>query len=113
VTLDGIKVGDLLTLEGGFARSFMNGAMHLGAAYYAQWKVSSDELGFPGDFELPKHRVFAIGPDVTIPIATKSRLVSLVNVRYLIEAGTELKTEGNSLVVTMTFPVPSIKIPVR
>ena len=44
------------------------------------------------------------------PPAAKSKWISLVNVRYFWEAGAQLKTQGHSLVVTATFPVPSIKI---
>ena len=62
---------------------------------YAQWKLTQDQLA---EFELPgggeieadlpnKHKVFGIGPDVTLPIATKSKLFALVNVRYLWETG--------------------------
>jgi hypothetical protein len=112
-TLTGIRVGQLMTLEGGAAKSFMHGAAHFGAAYYAQWKITPDDFGvtIPGAPEVGKHRVFGIGPDVTIPIATKSTLISLVNIRYFWEAGAEAKTQGQSLVMTMTFPVPGIKIP--
>jgi hypothetical protein len=113
-TLTGVKVGQLLTLEGGVAKSFLDGAAHVGMAYYAQWKITSDSFGLfnqPGAPSLDKHRVFGFGPDVTIPLATKSSLISLVNVRYFWETGAQLKTEGQSLVVTATFPVPSIKIP--
>ena len=92
VQLDGIRVGQLLTLEGGAAKSFLNGGAHLGVAYYAQWKLTNDDFGvpvsaLPGAPDLGKHRVFGIGPDVTIPIASKSRLISLVNVRYLLGSG--------------------------
>ena len=59
---------------------------------------------------LGKHRVWGFGPDVTMPIATKSKLISFVNVRYFWETGAQLKTQGQALVVTATFPVPSIKI---
>ena len=117
IELAGVKVGQLLTLEGGAAKSFLHGAAHLGVAYYAQWKVTSDQLGLPdelvGDLELDRHRVWAVGPDVTIPIAFKSKLVSLVNVRYLWEMGARIKTEGPSLLITTTFPVPSVNIPGR
>jgi hypothetical protein len=51
------------------------------------------------------------GPDVTIPIASRSKLISLVNVRYLWEGGAQMKTQGQSLLVTATFPVPSLGIP--
>jgi hypothetical protein len=115
VTLTGVRVGQLLTLEGGLAKSFLAGAAHVGMAYYAQWKVTADDFGIPvplpGDPEIAKHRVWGFGPDVTIPIATKSKLISLVNVRYLWETGARMKTQGDSLVVTAAFPVPSIRIP--
>jgi hypothetical protein len=55
--------------------------------------------------------VFGFGPDVTLPVASKSKLFALVNVRYLWESGAQLKTEGETLVVTATFPVPSVRLP--
>lgn len=113
LTLEGVKVGQLLTLEGGLGKSFLEGAASVGLAYYAQWKITRDEFGLPIDLPIDKHRVWGFGPDVTIPIATKSKLISLVNVRYLWEAGARLKTEGQSLLVTATFPVPSLAIPPR
>ncbi len=54
--------------------------------------------------------MFAFGPDVTLPVATKSKLFSLVNIRYLWESGARLKTQGQTLVVTATFPVPSVRL---
>ncbi len=63
------------------------------------------------DVDFPnKHRVFAFGPDVTLPVASKSKLFALVNVRYLWETGAKVKTEGETLVVTATFPIPSMKL---
>jgi hypothetical protein len=103
-----VKVGQLLTLEGGAGKSFVQGAAHVGVAYYAQWKLTSDDLGLnvPAAFgDLPKHRVFGIGPDVTIPIAVKKKLISLVNVRYLFEQGAQFKTQGNTLIITNTIPI--------
>ena len=61
--------------------------------------------------DLPnKHKVFGFGPDVTLPIATKSKLFALVNIRYLWETGARVKTQGDTLVVTATFPIPSVKL---
>jgi hypothetical protein len=116
VTITDVKVGQLLTVEGGAGKSFLHGAASVGVAYYAQWKLTSDEVGFQGPVTqsvgIPdKHRVFGIGPDVTIPIATKTHLISLVNVRYLWETGAQIKTQGRSLLVTTTFPVGGIRIP--
>ncbi len=117
VTLTGVKVGQLLTIEGGLGKSFLGGAASAGLAYYAQWKLTADEFGIavslPNGPALGKHQVWGFGPDVTLPIAAKSKLISFVNVRYFWEAGAQLKTQGQSLVVTATFPVPSVKIPTK
>ncbi len=112
-----VNVGQILTLEGGFGKSFLGGGMIIGAAYYGQWKLTEDHLGdfvLPGgtpiNVDLPnKHKVFGFGPDVTLPIASKSKLFALVNVRYFWETGARVKTEGQTLVVTATFPIPSVK----
>ena len=114
-----VKVGQILTLQGGLGKSFLGGGLIVGAAYYGQWKLTEDQLV---EFELPggsspavsfpgKHKVFGFGPDVTLPVASKSKLFALVNIRYLWESGAQLKTEGQTLVVTATFPVPSVKLP--
>ncbi len=113
-----VKVGQILTLEGGIGKAFMGGGVSVGMAYYVQWKITKDQLGkfvVPGgepiDVELPdKHRVWAVGPDVTLPVASKSMLFALVNVRYLWETGARVKTQGGTLVVTATFPIPSMKL---
>jgi hypothetical protein len=118
ITLKDVKVGDLLILEGGVGKSFLHGAASIGVAYYAQWKTSADDFGMSAAVPQlsggpERHRVWGVGPDVTIPIATKTRLISLLNVRYLWEQGARLKTQGQSLVLTTTLPVGGIKIPGR
>jgi len=109
-----IKVGNILTLEGGLGKSFMEGAVNVGAAYYAQWKLSGDDLGLgielPGGRGLGKHRVYGVGPELTIPIATKKKLYGFINARYLWEFGARSTLEGNAFVLTATFPVPSIPL---
>ena len=110
-----VRVGQLLTLEGGAGKSFLHGAASIGAAYYAQWKLTADEIVFSAAnshlIQVPdKHRVLGFGPDVTVPIATKHRLISLVNVRYLWETAAQVKTQGQTLMLTATFPVGGIKI---
>ena len=112
------RVGQILTLEGGGGKSFLGGGLIIGAAYYAQWKLTEDRLG---QFVLPdgrpidldarnQHKVFALGPDVTMPVASKTKLFALVNVRYFWETGARMKTQGNTLLVTTTFPVPSVTL---
>lgn len=112
------RVGQILSLEGGGGKSLLGGGLIIGAAYYAQWKLTEDRLGqfvLPGGrpIELDvrnKHKVFALGPDVTVPVASKTRLFALVNVRYFWETGARMRTQGSNLLVTATFPVPSVKL---
>ena len=40
-----IQVGQILTLEGGLGKSYLGGGLIVGAAYYAQWKVTADSIG--------------------------------------------------------------------
>ncbi len=113
-----VKVGQILTLEGGLGKSFLKGGLVIGGAYYAQWKLTKDRLaefvlpgGDPVAVDFPnKHTVFGLGPDVTLPIASKSKLFALVNIRYFWELGARVKTEGQNLVITATFPVPSVRL---
>ncbi len=112
------KVGQILSLSGGLGKSFLGGGLSIGAAYYAQWKVTDDQLGeFIGpdgiERELTidgRHKVWAFGPDVTLPVANKSKLFALVNIRYFWETGASLKTQGDTLVVMTTIPIPSIRL---
>jgi hypothetical protein len=107
-----IRVGDMLSLEGGLGKSFKDGLLSVGAAYYAQWKISSDDLGVsiapPMGRSIGKHNVFGVGPEVTLPILAKKKLIATINARYLWETGARSKTQGNTLAVTATFPIPSI-----
>ena len=109
-----VKVGDLLTLEGGLGWSFMQGLGNLGVAYYAQWKITRDDLGLEIDLPIEraigKHRVYGIGPELTIPIATKKKLIGFLNARYLWESGARSTLEGSTFVFTATFPIPSVPL---
>jgi hypothetical protein len=112
-----ITVGDFLTLEGGLGWSFLEGAANVGASYHAQWKVTDDNLGgfdvdqalasLGLDFPIGKNRIFGVGPEVSFPIATKKRLIALLNFRYLVDFGARNSLEGNTFIFAMTFPVPS------
>lgn len=110
-----IRVGDILTLEGGLGKSFMGGLLNAGIAYYAQWKTTDDKLG--QDLEqtlqtlgLPppgKHSGYAFGPEVTVPIASKRKLFGFLTARYFWETGVQSSLEGNAFVLTFTAPIPS------
>jgi hypothetical protein len=110
-----IRVGDILTLEGGFGKSFLEGAMMVGAAYYAQWKVTADELGqdaeeLLAEYEIGKHSGFGLGPEVTFPIVTKKKLIALITGRFFWETGVRSNLEGTTFVLNAAFPIPSVPL---
>jgi hypothetical protein len=109
-----IQVGDLVTVEGGLGWSFLEGAANVGVAYYAQWKVTNDDLGIdlelPVDLPIGKHRVYGVGPELTIPIATKKKLIGFINARYFWEGGARTTLEGDTFILTVTFPIPSVPL---
>ena len=95
-------------------KSFLEGALNIGVAYYAQWKLSQDKFGIDLlpviEERIGKHRRFGIGPDVTFPIATKKKLIALINGRLMWEFGARTTTQGLTLAVTALFPIPSISL---
>lgn len=109
-----IRVGDMLTLEGGLGKSFMDGTLSVGAAYYAQWKLTNDELGINSPLfsgrSVGKNRVYGLGPELTVPIATSEKLYGFLTARYLWEFEAESTSEGETFVLTFTLPIPSIPL---
>jgi len=108
-----IRVGDILTLEGGLGKSFMDGALSVGVAYYAQWKITNDDFG--GELDLlpgliGKNRGFGAGPEISLPLATKKNLWGFLSLRYLWEFGTRNSVEGNMFVATLSFPLGGIPL---
>jgi hypothetical protein len=105
-----LKVGDILTLEGGFGRSFLDGAAAVGLTYYAQWKLTEDSIGdieLPIAFDIHKHRGFGFGPEITLPIIARNKLIAIVNARYFWETGVRSSVEGQTFLLYATFPIPS------
>jgi hypothetical protein len=105
-----IKVGNILTVEGGLGKSFFDGAAQIGAAYFAQWKLSKDRIGSNPSINLNKARTFGIGPEVALPIPLRKKVVALVRARYLWETGSRSTTEGNTFVGMLTVPLPGFPI---
>ena len=92
----------------------MEGALAVGLTYYAQWKVTEDDLGLSigqsNGLLSNKHRVYGLGPEIMLPIAGESKLFGFLTLRYLWETGARLTLEGNTFVAQLTFPVPSIAL---
>ena len=51
-----------------------------------------------------------LGPEVTIPLASKKKLYGFLNLRYIWETGARTTLEGNTFLLTLSFPVPSIPL---
>ncbi|HSM05066.1 MAG TPA: transporter [Longimicrobiales bacterium] len=105
-----IKVGDLLTLEGGLGASFLEGGLNVGAAYFFQWKLTGDDLGIEVLPRLDKARSYGIGPEATVAIPLGGKLRGIVTARYLWDYGVRSTAEGETFVAMLTVPLPSITL---
>jgi hypothetical protein len=104
-----VKVGQLLTIEGGVGATLKR-ALNLGMAYYLQRKLTDDSgLGLPALVEgrLGKNHNFGLGPEASmvLPLSKDFSKLLVLDFRYLFETGTRLDTKGNILVFSATFKV--------
>lgn len=99
-----LKVGDILTLEGGAGKSFMEGAISVGVSYFAQWKITDDDFDNPVlDDVADKHEIFGLGPELSMPLFATEGYVGLLGLRYFWDFGSESTTEGETLLMTFTL----------
>jgi hypothetical protein len=109
-----LKVGTLLTLEGGVAYNVPKIGGAFGVGYYLQNKLTDDSgadvpvsvlqvLNLYG-----QNRLFGIGPDVTMAIFQRGGTIGLVNVRYLWESGGRSSFQGSTFVVGLTIAKPKV-----
>jgi hypothetical protein len=107
-----LKVGNLLTLEGGAAYNVPKIGGAFGVGYYFQNKLSNDSgadvpvaalqaLNLYG-----KNRLFGIGPDVTMAVFQKGGTIGLVNVRYLWESAGQSSFQGSTFLIGFTIARP-------
>jgi len=108
-----------VTLEGGLGRTFSEGAINVGIAYFGQWKVSDDDLGLeinlPGDspFDLPdlhRHQVLGVGPEVNLPLASKKKFYGSLTLRYYWDFAVESNAESRTFIFNLSMPVPFISL---
>jgi hypothetical protein len=106
-------VGDLLTLEGGLGRDFLKGGVTMGAACYAQWKLTDDTFAskLPSLLVRGKNSAAAVGPELTLPIAFKKTLYGFYTFRYQWEVAAHTTTQGRGMNMMLVFPLKPIKIP--
>lgn len=104
-----LRVGNLLTLEGGAAYNVPKIGGAFGIGYYLQQKVSDD-----AGADLPvavlralnlygRNRILGAGPDVTMGVFQRGTTVGAVNVRYLWSSAARSSFEGGTLWVSFTL----------
>ena len=68
-------------LNGSSQLPFLKGGITASMVYYASFKLTDDVIeGLPGIFVPGKNKVFAIGPEVTIALASKTKVFGDVSV---------------------------------
>jgi hypothetical protein len=104
-----LKVGTILTLEGGAAYNVPKIGGAFGMAYYLQNKLSDDSgadvpVAALRAVNLYGHnRSFGIGPDLTMGVFQRGTTIGAVNVRYLWESAGKSAFEGSTLFIGLTI----------
>lgn len=85
----------------------------LGLAYYAQWKLSDDKFNglLPSLLVHGRNSTAGLGPELTLPIATKKTLYGFYTFRYEWEVEAHTTTQGRGMNMMLIFPLKPIKIP--
>jgi hypothetical protein len=109
-----LKVGRLLTLEGGVAYNVPTIGGAFGVGYYLQNKLSDDSgadvpvLALRALNLYGRNRLFGIGPDVTMAIFQRGGTIGLINFRYLWESAGKSSFQGSTFVVGLTIAKPAV-----
>jgi hypothetical protein len=106
------KVGNILNLEGGVGADFLKGGLTAGLSYYGTFKLTDDEFNsrLPTGV-LGRNRVWGLGPEVSLALASKKAVYGFVTVRYQWELAARTTTEGAAWNIMATFPIRPIRLP--
>jgi hypothetical protein len=106
------RVGNILNLEGGVGANFLKGGLVAGLAYYGTFKLTDDQFDSRLASRLlrDKNRVWGLGPEVTLALATKQAIYGFVTVRYQWELAARTATEGAAWNIMASFPLKPIRI---
>ncbi len=109
-----MRVGDILTLEGGLAKAFdvpIKGSsipmeINVGPIYYAQFKVSDDRIPLGSQiFTGNKDRIWGLGLEGNILFP---KTFTSLSVRWLGELGGRNRFEGNTFLITVAQLIKSL-----
>ena len=105
------KVGNVMNLEGGLGADFLKGGLSTGLNYYASFKLTDDQIeGIPGILIRGKNKVFALGPEVQLALATKNTVYGLLKVNYQWEVYARTAPQGSALTILATFLMKPLKL---
>ena len=102
------RAGQVLTLEGGLGHAISKGYGLAGVAYYARFKTTADQNYLLPAALAAKDQYFGIGPEITTPVLAKP-FVTILTLRYYVETGNRVATEGNSFYAIVNAYMPSPK----
>ena len=98
------KVGNAMNLEGGLGADFLKGGLTTGLNYYASFKLTDDQIeGIPGILIRGKNKVFALGPEVQLALATKNTVYGFLKVNYQWEVYARTAPQGSALTILARF----------
>ena len=112
-----IKVGDILTVEGGLGKTFIKVVSvggkpvpslitSVGLAYYGQLKVTADKVGTAsGLLADDKDRVFGVGLEANVIVPKSSMVYGL---RIEPEFGARNRTQGWTFLLTVAYELKSL-----
>ena len=108
-----IRVGQIMTIEGGFGRTFykkVNNPLPLitkiGVAAYRQFKVTEDSgSNIPEVLLGQKDRVYGMGPEFSIFIP-QAKITVIA--RLMPEFGARVRTQGTSFALTVVYAAKSL-----
>jgi hypothetical protein len=100
-----LRVGDVITLEGGAGGTFMRGTLVAGIVYGGQWKVSDDRgSGFPSNVAVPgKSQLYTAGPEVRYTPYNKDSWRASFTARYLWDFAARSSFQGQRVMVFATI----------
>lgn len=105
------RVGNILNLEGGVGGDFLKGGLTAGLAYFGTFKLTDDQFDRRFASRLfDKNRVWGLGPEVTLALATKNAVYGFVTVRYQWELAARTSTEGAIWNISASFPLKPIRL---
>jgi len=105
------KVGNVMNLEGGVGADFLKGGLVTGLNYYASFKLTDDRLDGVADVLVRgKNKVFAVGPEVQLALASKSTVYGFLKMNYQWEVYARTMTQGGELTVLASFLMKPLKL---